>query len=351
MRRLTPALIVAAAALSQPAVALADCPPGSWFCADEAQAPAPPPPDADTLPPPPPTVEVLEEEEALPPPPARSAPQVRRSQPPVVIYQPAPQQPHVQQQPAQTQIIIVAPGARTHVVRRHHPAVRVTPPPAPPPPVRVMAAPARLRTPLVAPATRRWQPEWGLNLRLQGLSIGGGGSHRRDNGEPSAHPDAGMGGFGLGLRYRPVPAFAIEGSFDILGGTDYNGFDRVETPFSLNGILYVNPRSRAQFYLTGGVHWSSATVQSENADPRLSPTRDGNNFSAEYSYFGGQGGIGLEFRVSRRLALNLDALAFVRHRTDDNAETGPAEFIDSNSGRTTNTSGGGLFRGGLTFWW
>ncbi|TKD08834.1 outer membrane beta-barrel protein [Polyangium fumosum] len=351
MRRLTPALIVAAAALSQPAVALADCPPGSWFCADEAQAPAQPPPEADTLPPPPPAVEVVEEEdEALPPPPARTAPQVRRSQPPVVIYQPAPQQPQVvQQQPAQTQIIIVAPGARTHVVRRHHPAVRVTPPPAPPPPVRVMAAPARLRTPIVVPAKRRWQPEWGLNLRLQGLSIGGG--DRRDNGAPSAHPDAGMGGFGLGLRYRPVPAFAIEGSFDILGGTDYNGFDRVETPFSLNGILYVNPRSRAQFYLTGGVHWSSATVQSEDADPRLSPTRDGNNFSAEYSYFGGQGGIGLEFRVSRRLALNLDALAFVRHRTDDNAETGPAEFIDPNTGRTTNTSGGGLFRGGLTFWW
>ncbi|MDI1477431.1 outer membrane beta-barrel protein [Polyangium sp. y55x31] len=350
MRRLTPALIVAAAALSHPAVALADCPPGSWFCADEAQAPAQPPPEADTLPPPPPAVEVVEEEEeALPPPPARPAPHVRRSQPPVVIYQPAPQQPQiVQQQPAQTQIIIVAPGARTHVVRRHHPAVRVTPPPPPPPPARVMTAPARLRTPIVAPAKRRWQPEWGLNLRLQGLSIGG--SERHDNGQ-GPHPDAGMGGFGLGLRYRPVPAFAVEGSFDIIGGTDYNGFDRVETPFSLSGLLYVNPRSRAQFYLTGGVHWSSATVQSENADPRLSPNPDGNNFSAEYSYFGGQGGIGLEFRVSRRLALNIDALAFIRKRTDDNAETGPAEFIDSSSGRTTNTSGGGLFRGGLTFWW
>ncbi|MDC3981267.1 outer membrane beta-barrel protein [Polyangium jinanense] len=351
MRRLTPAFIVAAAALSQPAVALADCPPGAWFCEDEAPAQPAPPPEADTLPPPPPAVEVIEEEEALPPPPARPAPQVRRSQPPVVIYQPAPQQPQVvQQQPAQTQIIIVAPGARTHVVRRHHPAVRVTPPPAPPPPARVMAAPARLRTPIVAPAKRRWQPEWGLNLRLQGVAMGSD-NDRHDNGEQGAHPDAGMGGFGLGLRYRPVPAFAVEGSFDIIGGTDYNGFDRVETPFTLSGLLYVNPRSRAQFYLTGGVHWSSATVQSENADPRLSPNPEGTNFSTEYSYFGGQGGIGLEFRVSRRLALNIDAIAFIRKRTDDNAASGPAEFIDPNTGRTTNTSGGGLFRGGLTFWW
>jgi len=293
-----------------------------------------------------PEVEVEEEEEA---PPARTAPAPHRSQPPIVIYRPAQPAPQVHQAPARTQIIIIAPGARTHVVRRHHPAVRVAPPPAPPPPVRVTTAPTRLRTPLAAPAKRRWQSEWGLNLRLQGLSMGG--DNDRGDGGPVAHKDAGMGGFGLALRYRPVPAFAFEGAFDIIGGTDFNGFDRVETPFSLNGILYVNPRSRAQFYLTGGVNWSSATVQSEDADPRLSPSPDGNNFSAEYSYFGGQGGIGLEFRVSRRLALNVDALAFIRKRTDDGAETGPAEFVDPNTGRTTNTSGGGLFRGGLTFWW
>ncbi|WP_170319672.1 outer membrane beta-barrel protein [Polyangium spumosum] len=350
MRRLTPALIVAAAALSQPAVALADCPPGAWFCESEDLGPdnvQVAPPEAEALPPPP-AAEELPEVDELPP--ARTAP-AQRSQPPVVIYQPAQPAPRVvQTQPqARTQIIIIAPGARTHVVRRRHPAVRVAPPPAPPPPVRYTTAPSRLRVPHTAPAKRRWQPEWGLNLRLQGLTMGG--DRHRDNGSPAAHPDAGMGGFGLGLRYRPVPAFAVEGSFDIIGGTDFNGFDRVETPFSLNGLLYVNPRSRAQFYLTGGVHWSSATVQSENADPRLSPNRDNNNFSAEYSYFGGQGGIGLEFRVSRRLALNVDALAFVRTRTDDNAESGPAEFIDANTGRSTNTSGGGLFRGGLTFWW
>jgi len=347
MRRLTPALIVAAA-LSQPAVALAqdNCPPGAWFCpsddVDSAQpAPREAPPEVDTLPPPP-MADELPEPDVRPQPPTRSAP---ASQPPVVIYQPA-ERPTVETPPARTQIIIVAPGARTRVIRRH-PTVRVAPPP---PPARVHVTRTRARAVAVTPKIkRRWQPEWGLNLRLQGVGMGGGHNGRGDG--PKAHPDAGMGGFGLGLRYRPIPSFAVEGSIDILGGTDFNGFERVEMPMSLSGLLYLNPRSRAQFYLTGGVHWSNATLQSSDPDPRLSPSTDGTTFTTEYKYFGGQGGIGLEYRVSRRLALNLDALGFVRTRTDDAVETGPAEFNDPNTGRTTNTSGGALFRGGLTFWW
>ena len=43
------------------------------------------------------------------------------------------------------------------------------------------------------------------------------------------------------------------------------------------------------------------------------------------------------------------ARGFVRGRIDDNKREYP-EFVDSN-GRTTNTSGGGIFQGGLTFYW
>jgi hypothetical protein len=174
---------------------------------------------------------------------------------------------------------------------------------------------------------------------------------RRSGSSASLQPakNAGMGGFGLSLRYRPVPAFAFDAGFDVIGGTDFNGFERVETPFSLNGIVYVNPRSRLQFYFMGGVNWSSATVTSQTADPRLAPAPDGNGYSTEYTYFGGQGGVGLELRLSRKFALNIDALGFVRKRTDDNQAK--AEFVDPNTGKTTNTSGGGLFRGGMTFWW
>jgi hypothetical protein len=117
----------------------------------------------------------------------------------------------------------------------------------------------------------------------------------------------------------------------------------------LNGIVYVNPRSRLQFYFMGGVSWSSATVTSVSPDPRLAPAPDGNGYSTEYTYFGGQGGIGLELRLSRKFALNIDALGFIRKRTDDNQRQ--PEYVDTNTGKTTNTSGGGLFRGGMTFWW
>jgi opacity protein-like surface antigen len=189
------------------------------------------------------------------------------------------------------------------------------------------------------PPKRRWRREWGLNLRLEGASFGRG---------RGAAEEAGMGGVGLSLRYRPVPAFAIDAGVDVLAGKDYNGFERTEVPLSLNGIIFFNPRSRVQFYMMGGVHVSHAEVEVANGGKQA----DEYNFTpnTEYDYFGGQGGIGLEFRLSRRIALNIDAIGFIRDRTDDNKHASP-EFTDPETGRTTNTSGGGLFRGGLTVYW
>lgn len=82
------------------------------------------------------------------------------------------------------------------------------------------------------------------------------------------------------------------------------------------------------------------------AAPQLSSTDDG-EYGANYTYFGGQGGGGFEFRVSRRVALNLDVVGFVRKRIDDGRVP---EFIDDRT-VITDTSGGVLFRGGLVFWW
>jgi hypothetical protein len=346
MRRyLTPALIVAAA-LSQPLTAFAqesNCAQGAWFCADDA---APTPTDVtvetevDAIPPPPPA-------DSLPVPEVVREP--RHAQPPVVVYQPRQTVSH------RPQIIIIAPGG-THVIRK-----------APPPPARrapvVVRRTTRVRA--VAPVTSScpggrcttaWRSEWGVNARLQGVSFGG---DRDSNMAPAK--DAGMGGFGLSLRYRPFARFALDAGFDVIGGTDFNGFDRVEMPFSLNAMFYLNPRSRSQFYLMGGVNWSRATVTSDQPSPLLAQERDG-SFSADYKYFGGQLGVGLEFRLSKRLAFNVDVLGFVRKRTDiddgdhhkdgkgDDSDKLP-EFINAETGQTTNTSGGGLFRGGLTLWW
>jgi hypothetical protein len=209
--------------------------------------------------------------------------------------------------------------------------------------------------PSLRPGARRWQSEWGINARVEGIGFGGG-----DSSNMAATNNAGMGGFGLSLRYRPWAHFALDAGFDVIGGTDLNGFSRVETPFGVNGILYFNPRSRSQFYVIGGVNWSRASVRSNNPSPLLTAANDGTGYSADYKYFGGQLGVGLEFRLSRRLAFNVDVLGFVRNRSDvdDNKHnmnsttaTKAPEFINASTGQTTNTSGGGLFRGGLTLWW
>ena len=322
MRRSLTHIVVTAAAMSFSLPALAQskqgCPPGSWFCADVSVAPpAQPaaPQRRQAAPPPAELPSELDEPDA----PAEQAPppvRRRRRAPPDVVYQPVPEPP--------PQVIVVTPGYDDEPAPTYRRPVR----PVPPPP----SASHRRH--------RRWHPEFGLNLRAEGVALGGRGS--------GASSAAGMGGVGLSLRYRPVPAFAFDLGVDVLAGHDFNGFQRVEVPVTLSGLIYLNPRSRVQVYLLGGAHISRAQVRSDVPAPQLARTDDGSQFGADYTYFGGQGGGGLEFRVSRRVALNLDVIGFVRKRIDDGRAP---EFIDYDSGRTTNTSGGALIRGGLTFWW
>lgn len=258
----------------------ANCPPGSWFCADAPPATAPAAPAAPaagsttTT-----TTTTTTTPAAAPAPP-----------PPVVVYQPPPP------------VVVVSPREAPTVYQyTPRPPGRITP-----------------------------HREWGLNLHLAGIALGSGRSG-----------DAGMGLIGLGLRFRPVPAFALEANIDVAGGTDYNGYRRVETMGTANGILFLNPKSRAQFYLLGGIGVSSARVSAEDS---YYPTYA--SYDRKYTYFGGQGGIGIEIRLSRVVALNFDVRGFVRSRMDKN---GGPEFMDA-SGRTTNTSGGALVNGGITFY-
>ncbi len=222
-------------------------------------------------------------------------------------------------------------------------AAPAAPPPVvvyqPPPPV-VVVAPA----PRAAPQVYHYTPrpavphrQWGLNLHVAGIALGSGRTG-----------DAGMGLIGLGLRFRPIPAFALEANVDVAGGTDYNGFRRMETMGTLNGLLYLNPKSRAQFYLLGGVGVSSARVSGDSSYLYDNTISSGYYAYGDrrYTYLGGQGGAGIEIRLSRVVALNFDVRGFVRSRTDGR---GAPEFVDA-SGRTTNTSGGALVNGGITFY-
>jgi hypothetical protein len=202
----------------------------------------------------------------------------------------------------------------------------------PPPPVVVYQSPTtRYYVIPPPPPVYYYRPrplyrgEWGLNLHLEGASFG----------HAANVTSAGMGGGGIGLRYRPAPAFALETDLDFVGGTDYQGYRRSEEASTLNALVFLNPRSRAQVYLLAGFGWSWAHAMD-----------DLQGVAYDYSYFGGQGGIGLEFRAAKHFALNIDARAFIRTRTDDQ---GGAEFVSA-SGQTTNTSAGALFTGGMTFY-
>jgi Outer membrane protein beta-barrel domain len=208
-----------------------------------------------------------------------------------------------------------------------------TPPPVvvyqPPPPTVVVqprdAPPAYYYVPRKAPPKK----QWGLNLHLAGAMMGKG---RDDN--------ARMGMVGLGLRFRPIPQAAIEGDLDFAAGRDYNGYRRNETAFTLNGLIFLNPKNTTQVYLLGGFGWSGATAVDD---------RDGyDKIEYKYGYFGVQAGIGLEFRLSKVVALNVDLRGLLRGRIDDNRRRNP-EFVSN--GKSTNTSGAGLLQGGLTFYW
>ncbi len=186
------------------------------------------------------------------------------------------------------------------------------------------------------PRRRRFaQPHWALGMHAFGALLGS-----------EAHRDAGFGGVGATLRYRPVPAFALEASGELGFGTDYNGFERREQNLLFHAVGFLNPRSRAQVYLFGGFGFGSAQVQTSEFGGSLHPF-----FSErDYGYIGLDAGIGLELRVLRSVALHVDLLGFVRDRVSASRGAGP-EFVDPETGETTDSSGGGLLRAGVLFYW
>jgi hypothetical protein len=258
----------------------ANCPPGSWFCAESnAQTAAPAGQPVQPLQPLPGGAPPVVQYQTSPAP------------PPVVVYQPPPP------------VMVVTPA---------HPEQ--------PPPVYIY-------TPRDAYPRKN---EWGLTLKLEGAMMGS-----------RSNSSSGMGGLGAGIRYKPIPAIGLEANLDFVGGRDYNGFRRGETAFTLNGILYVNPKSKLQLYFLGGFGWSAANV-----------TDDSRGYDAatyHYGYFGGQAGVGLEWRLAKHFALMADLRGFIRGRIDDNTHYHP-EFFDPATGKTTNTSGGGLLTGGMAFY-
>lgn len=183
---------------------------------------------------------------------------------------------------------------------------------------------------------RRWRETVGLNLRVQGAAF-----VPRD----TYSDGGGMGGVGASFRWRPSPYFAFDVGTDVIGGTDYNGNGRIELSGALSGLVYFNPQHRVQVYGIGGVHVSHAAVDNEGSYYTGVTWGDS---STTYDYAGAHAGLGVEFRLSRHFALFADAMGIIRRELNDDNQP---EFRDWATGETSDTSGAGLFRTGVTFWW
>jgi hypothetical protein len=226
-------------------------------------------------------------------------------------------------------------------------APQAAPPPPPvqvyqyqPQPVYVYAPQAPRPQYGYAPAQSPWSASrLGLDLRVDGAAGFGG---------DSAHRAYGMGGAGLGLRYRATPHFGIEAGVDVLAGKDYNAAKRVEVAGTLGGLIYVNPRSRAQLYLSGGllVDHARATGGDTASAPSMVETTFTPVAQQTFNHVGGYAGLGLEMFATRHLAFHLDARGVVRQAVGNDTP----EFTDATTGRTTNTSGGLVGSGGMIFY-
>jgi len=207
------------------------------------------------------------------------------------------------------------------------PTVPLPPPWQTPRPTDLAAPPAP------PPAEEAPKSEIAFNLHLDVGVLGAG-----------AKSDAGLGGVGFGFRIRPVPLYALDLGLEFLGGTDYSGNERAEQAFVTNAVVFVNPRDRVQAFVLAGVHIGGAQARIAELGGQPVPLHD-----VAYTYLGAQGGLGVEWRFARSAAITGDFQLFVRGRVDSNSHYEP-EYIDPDTHLTTNTSGGGLFRLGATFY-
>lgn len=235
------------------------------------------------------------------------------------------------------------------------------PPPAPPPPAVVYVQPAPPPPPVViyrpAPPPQPvvvYQQEVYQETQVVWMEGDGRwGLHGSLGGTVS--DSIAMGGGMVALRYRPRPRFALDLGVGGYAGYDYQGNERVEVPLTADFLFFFNPRHRLQLYGVAGVGVSFAEV---GGDAWHDHSRDGAwdghaDDGVGMSYYGGQLGFGLEWRLGQHWALNADLRGFVRHRFA--SETNTPEFVEIGAdgrptGRATDTSGGALLNVGATLY-
>jgi hypothetical protein len=311
-----------------------DCAEGDWSCEPAAPPATAAPPSAPEAP----ETSSPDAEQAPPEAPAApaetppSAAQSPSEAPPPGAHPPeggAPEEPDVPE-PAEPPAVIYETRRSTWEEEDAPPPLIIVDPrtrPGEPPPEEIGV---RERPEHVELRPRpRWEPLWGVAGRVQ-TALG------RSRGR-----DVEMSGLGVGVRYRPVPHFALELGFDSLRGRDWHGDRRRESFVSASALVYFNPDATFQVYMPLGLHGSWARVERETT---------GSFEEHTYGYFGAHAGVGGEIRLSPRVALPLELLGFVRGRVDRASRQNP-EFVDESTMLVTNTSGGGLLRFGVVVYW
>ena len=130
-----------------------------------------------------------------------------------------------------------------------------------------------------------------------------------------------------------------------MAGRDANGYSRREIPQALSAMFFFNPDDIAQVYAFGGADFTFAQVFADRIERNLA-----NGDSDAYDYFGGHLGIGLEFRVSDLIGIDLDAYGLLRTRVDSDHDGLFPEYYNSKTRDSSNTSGAAVLRAGVSFW-
>ena len=212
------------------------------------------------------------------------------------------------------------------------PAPPELPPSEPTRPVMNLAVP-----PPPPPVSRPRQRVWAVRTELLAPFVGSGAAN-----------NYAMGGLGFGGRARPDPAVSLDLNLDSVGGVDYVGHRRTELALDFTSTVYFNPRDPLQGFILAGLGWSRADVSYKIHETTLSGTIK-RQIDQTYYYFGLLAGLGLEWRFEKRWSLDFALLGIIRGRTDAKADEQP-EFVDPKTKLATNSSGFGLLRLGLNYY-
>lgn len=228
--------------------------------------------------------------------------------------------------PPPPQIVVVRPPPPPQVVY-------VRPPPPPPPQPQVVYVRPQQQ---VVYVQQQQQPQYTYQRASVSRNVSGTTGLRFFFAGASGG-NARLGGMGAALRLRPTEHFAVDLGVGVYGGTDHAGRDRVEIPVTADVLAFVNPQHRAQFYGVAGLGMSFAYGNVGSTDI----------MERNYTYVGGNLGAGIEFRITRGFALNMDLRGVLRKQTG-----GAAEFTRTTSTgtETTRTSAGVVGQLGATLY-